>query len=267
MLRTRDAVLRISPYAWAKMLYMRDNASGEVGGYGIGQADDPLAIDDFCLIKQQCSSVTVAFDDEAVSRYFVEQVQAGRQPYQFARVWVHTHPGFSPTPSSVDEDTFARLFDKSDWGIMLVIGGNKPRVETHCRLWIGGQIRASVVLQVVIDYNMLFAGSDRQTWTQELRTLVSEDPFGAFCGATRMDDFSCAGKPPAKTADGDRHTDVSEQLEERLEAALVRRIDAERAMDDANDRGDVSGYNEATEAWEAAEEQITLYEEYLRGYY
>ena len=48
---------------------------------------------------------SVSFDDEAVADLFDTQVDAGRKPEQFARVWLHSHPGDSPRPSNTDEES------------------------------------------------------------------------------------------------------------------------------------------------------------------
>ena len=41
-------LLMVSPYAWAKLIYMRDRGSSEVSGFGISRSeDDPLFIIDF----------------------------------------------------------------------------------------------------------------------------------------------------------------------------------------------------------------------------
>ena len=58
-------------------------------------------------------------DDEAVSVFFEDQVDLGRKPEQFFRLWCHTHPGDSPDPSSIDEETFARVFGRCDWAVMV----------------------------------------------------------------------------------------------------------------------------------------------------
>ena len=78
----------------------------EIGGFGVTSNSDPLYVEDFCTVKQKVSIVSVSFDDLAVADFFEDQVDAGRKPEQFGRIWLHTHPGNSPTPSLVDEDTF-----------------------------------------------------------------------------------------------------------------------------------------------------------------
>ena len=104
-------VLRFCPTAWAKLLFFRDRGQTEIGGFGLASADDLLRVEDFVTVKQQDTVASVSFDDEAVADLFETQVDAGCRPEQFARIWLHTHPGGSPEPSATDEETFrARRF-------------------------------------------------------------------------------------------------------------------------------------------------------------
>jgi hypothetical protein len=102
--------LRLTPYAWSKLLYLRDAGPTEIGGFGISAESNLLLIEDFRLVKQRCSVATVRFDDESIADFFDEQVDRGLAPERFGRIWVHTHPGSSPLPSVTDEETFARCF-------------------------------------------------------------------------------------------------------------------------------------------------------------
>ena len=61
---TRESILRFTPYAWSKLLYMRDYGDTEVGGYGITPNEDPLLIVDFVLVKQECTGMSVELDEE-----------------------------------------------------------------------------------------------------------------------------------------------------------------------------------------------------------
>jgi len=161
--------LRFTPYAWAKLLYLRDYGDTEIGGFGISSADDLLLIEDVQLVKQQCTTVTVAFDDTAVADYFDEQCDAGRQPEQFARVWIHTHPGESAEPSSTDEETFARCFGNSDWSIMAIVavGG-----ATYARLQFNVGPAACISIPIEVDFSSTFPGSDCEAWEQEYLACV-----------------------------------------------------------------------------------------------
>ena len=78
--------LRFSPTAWAKLLYLRDKSPNEVGGFGISAPDDLLYVMEFITVKQEVSCVSVKFDDEAVGKFFDEQVDLGRKPEHFARI-------------------------------------------------------------------------------------------------------------------------------------------------------------------------------------
>ena len=174
--KKRRPALRFSPWAWAKLLCLRDLGPTEVGGFGISDAEDLLFIEDFVLIQQNCSPVTVAFDDGAVAEYFDQQIDAGRRPAQVGRVWIHTHPGTSAQPSRVDEETFARVFGRSDWAVMAILaqGG-----QTYARLQFhtgpGGGLR----IPVTVDWSRPFAASDWPGWEQDYVQRVRHREFRA----------------------------------------------------------------------------------------
>jgi hypothetical protein len=166
--------LRFSPRAWAKLLFLRDLGPTEVGGFGVSSAADLLYVDDVVLIRQDCSPVTVAFDDDDVAEYFDRQIDADRRPEQFARIWIHTHPGTSAEPSSVDEETFARVFGRSDWAVMAILargGQSYARLQFHTGP--GGSLR----IPVAVDWSQPFGGTDWTTWKQEYADQVHCEGF------------------------------------------------------------------------------------------
>lgn len=168
--------LRFSPTAWAKLLYLRDLGDTEVGGFGISLADDLLYIEDVQLVRQVCTGMSVAFDDQAVADFFDQQVDLGRRPEQFGRIWLHTHPGNSPEPSMTDEDTFARVFGRTDWAVMFILarGG---RSHAHMRFHVGPG--GDTLLPVSVDFARPFASSDHESWGEEYAANVrpEEPPF------------------------------------------------------------------------------------------
>jgi proteasome lid subunit RPN8/RPN11 len=176
----RPAALRFSPTAWAKLLCLRDLGDTEIGGFGISTADDLLLVEDVQLVAQTCTWVHVAFDDEAVAEFFDQQVDAGRQPEEFGRIWVHTHPGSSPEPSGTDEATFARVFGSADWALMFILarGG-----QSYARLRYNCGPGAELKLPVEVDYSRPFAGSEGDAWQEE------------YCASVRMPE-----PKPARTA-------------------------------------------------------------------
>ena len=176
--------MRFSPTAWAKLLFLRDWGETEVGGFGLAAADDLLFVGDIQLVRQQCTVATVAFEDEAVADFFDRQVDRGMRPEQFARIWVHTHPGGSPEPSLTDERTFERVFGKSDWAVMFVLarGG-----QTYARLAFNVGPGGAMEIASCVDYVRPFGGSDAASWEQEYRANVIAAPpmpprLGEFWG-------------------------------------------------------------------------------------
>ena len=176
-------VLRFSPTAWAKLLFMRDMTDNEVGGFGVTQADDLLFVTDFVLVKQKVTCVSVSFDDEAVADYFENQVEAGRQPEQFARIWLHTHPGNSPQPSCTDENTFARVFGSCDWAIMFIAAQDG---KTFARLRFNAGPGGEVNIPVSVDYSYEFDAADFDLWQQQYMTNVVEDTIFSLNGKSKI---------------------------------------------------------------------------------
>lgn len=165
--------LRFSPTAWAKLVYLRDRGETEVGGFGVTAEDDPFVIEEFHLVQQTCSPVSVCFDDAAVADYFDRHVDRALKPSRFARIWLHTHPGDSATPSWVDEETFHRVFGSTDWAVMFIVarGG-----QTYARLRFNAGPGASLVVPVAIDYSRPFAASDCAAWDLEYGACLRQAP-------------------------------------------------------------------------------------------
>jgi len=167
--------LRFSPYAWAKLLYLRDRGETEIGGFGLSAVDDPLLIVDILIVKQRCSVVTVAFDDEAVADLVDELVDHGIHPERFGRIWIHTHPGDCPLPSGTDEATFRRVFGRNDWSVMAIVargGARYARLAFH--VGPGGALE----IPVRIDYRRPFAGADVDGWERAYATnVIAEVPL------------------------------------------------------------------------------------------
>jgi hypothetical protein len=145
----KETRLTFSPMAWLKLMLFLHAGDTEVGGFGVSSEDDLLYIADFVTVRQHVSAVTVEFEDEAVADYFDRCVDEGLQPNRFARVWLHTHPGWSPNPSSVDEKTFARVFGGCDWAIMFIIGRTG---RTYARLQFFAGPSGQILLPVAVDW-------------------------------------------------------------------------------------------------------------------
>jgi proteasome lid subunit RPN8/RPN11 len=170
--QSRCPPLRLTAYAWAKLLTLRDLGETEVGGFGVSRHGDLLLVEDAQLVRQLCTAVTVKFDDQSVADYFDGQVDEGRTPAEFARLWIHTHPGDSPYPSATDEETFDRCFGSADWAVMFILarGGS-----TYARLRLGSNPGGNFLLPVQIDFQTSFPASDPSAWEAEYLAYVSVD--------------------------------------------------------------------------------------------
>jgi hypothetical protein len=162
-------VLRFTPTAWAQLLFLRDRGPTEIGGFGI-VGDDPFCVEEIGVIKQLATPVTVQFDDEAVADFFDEQIDRGRRPEQFGRIWVHTHPADSAEPSGTDEATFARCFGRTDWAVMFILarGG-----ETYARLRFHLGPGGDLLIPVEVDFTVPFPAADRAAWEQEFEERIT----------------------------------------------------------------------------------------------
>lgn len=129
----------------------------------------------------------MAFDDGAVAEFFDQQIDADRRPEQFARIWTHTHPGTSANPSSVDEETFARVFGRSDWAIMAILarGG-----QTYARLQFHTGPGGSLRIPVTVDWSQPFEATDWPAWEQDYLQNVRQQEFCQGSWLTRLKEQS-----------------------------------------------------------------------------
>lgn len=179
--------MRFNPVAWAKLEYFCHRGDTEIGGFGICRTGNLLAIEDFITVKQRVTEISVKFDDDAVADYFEAQVDAGRKPEQFARIWLHTHPGNSPAPSITDEMTFQRVFGGCDWAMMFILarGG-----QTYCRLRFNTGPGAALLLPTGLDFSQPFTGSDHDAWRAEYKQNINRDTTSVRGCVGALDDLS-----------------------------------------------------------------------------
>lgn len=162
--------LKMTPECWRKLLYFRDAGNTEVGAYGVVDRENPLQVIELHFLAQKTSGASVELEDDAVVEFHRAQCNAGREPWEFSRVWVHTHPGNSATPSSYDESQFRRLFGDCSWAIMLIVakGG-----EVYCRLQVqtGG---IKVYQKIDVD---IVASAPPAEWVEEFQANIQIQNF------------------------------------------------------------------------------------------
>ncbi len=181
-------MLRFSAQAWLKLQFLCHLGETEVGAFGVSAEMDMLYVEEVWTVGQRCSMASVKFDDAAVADYFEEQVDRGRSPERFGRVWLHTHPGDSASPSGTDEHTFATVFGACDWAVMFILarGGEVfARLvvrDTRSRLFLERQ------LSVRVDWASLTADGFAFTpgaWLAEYTAHVRAELDWGFPGTTR----------------------------------------------------------------------------------
>jgi proteasome lid subunit RPN8/RPN11 len=167
--RRESPQLRFTPYAWAKLRWCCHNSSDECGGFGI-TPNFPDLVEDFVMLKQDVTSVTVEFEDTAVAEFLEDMVERGLQPHQCMRVWIHTHPNMNPTPSSVDEETFERVFGDCDYAIMFILS---TKDTCYCRIQTNVGIPTEQKIGAAVDYSTSFGPSNEEAWKKEFDENVS----------------------------------------------------------------------------------------------
>jgi hypothetical protein len=151
------------------LLFLRDTGPTEVGAFGISSPSDLLLVEDLVLLQQDCTEVTVRFDDGSVADHFDRQVDLGRTPEQVGRIWIHTHPGSCPLPSRTDETTFSRCFGSSDWAILFILArGGKSYARIRFTAGPGGEME----LAVGIACEGPFPAADTATWVRGYQECV-----------------------------------------------------------------------------------------------
>ncbi len=164
---------------------MRDISDNEVGAFAIADSDDLLFVTDIVLVKQKVTCVSVCFEDESVANYFEDQVDAGRKPEQFARIWCHSHPGTSPQPSSRDENTFERVFGSCDWAVMFIIATDG---KSYARLRFNTGPGSEIQIPVCVDYGVEFKEADFNSWKKEYhQNVIEESAIKVSCGPKEVE--------------------------------------------------------------------------------
>jgi len=165
--------LRFTPSAWAKLTWLCLKEPVEIGGFGVTDPADPLCVVEFVTVKQQADWASIRFEDSAVADYFDQQVDRGRRPEQFARIWIHCHPGDSPLPSGTDEETFARVFGHCQWAVMAILARTG---KTYARLRFNVGPGGQILIPTEVDYRRPFPASDHAAWAAEFGANIQPFP-------------------------------------------------------------------------------------------
>lgn len=170
---------KFTPYAWAKICYMRDVDRVEVAGYGESAEDDLATIIDFHMVEQDNAPATVSLRGDGIAGHLEGMFERGVPPERCGRIWIHTHPSNGVTPSSTDEKTFEELYDAAPWSVMLIVG---TEGATSCRLKVMKPFPYIVECQTGLTWDYDFAGSDREDWAEEYERCVNKQKTTVYTG-------------------------------------------------------------------------------------
>lgn len=197
--RGERPTIRFTPYAWSKLLFLRDCGNTEVGGFGIHATNDLLLVEDMRLVTQQCTTASVQFADADVQKLCDEQSRDQVSTRNIDRIWIHTHPGDCARPSEADEETFARCYSEVDWAVMFIIAASG---DTYARLLFNIGPGCSRRLRVAVDYTTEFRQTDFAGWRSEYEANVQiiaplnspVDRHGRFRRGSNLNSFDCLQK-------------------------------------------------------------------------
>ncbi len=135
-----------------------------------------MLVEDLLLIKQKVTCVTIDYDDNDLNRLLYEMDQQKIPNEQFLRVWIHTHPGSSATPSGTDESTFNSIYRKYPHAIMFILaqGG-----QTYTRLRLAHKQGLETELQISneVVFNCEYDCPNFDAWKKEYEQYVSVKTF------------------------------------------------------------------------------------------
>lgn len=217
--------LTFSPQAWLKILYMKNSADTEVSGFGISKADNPLYVEDFITVKQECTAVTTDMDEQALDKYLEEMEEVRGLPISsFYRIWIHTHPNMSPSPSGTDEENFSTMFKSCTWAIMVIVGKDE---EVYARLQLN---KVDVVSRLEMELNtevdwMSLSADLQESWQTELKENIKKkvwaSPGSVYSRSNWGNMYSNSRHWRNSAAAAQRQTSLVEEYEEANEAILA----------------------------------------------
>jgi len=174
----RHTQITLTSYVWEKLKFMKSAGNSEVSGFGISDTTNPFCMVDFVVPTQVCNSMGTEIDGEAILNYLEQQACLDTVPY--TRMWVHTHPGFSAIPSSVDWNTFLQCFGNAPWSVMLVLGGKSDSDVVYAVINVNSTICMLLPVEVVVAYDVPCEPKDTDAWFAEYQrnvTICSSVPY------------------------------------------------------------------------------------------
>jgi hypothetical protein len=213
--------VRLAAAAYWHLQWLCHRTECEVSAMGVfAEGREDLLIEEFILVKQTVTEMTVSLDMEWWADKQAELFgERGIQPWRTS-CWAHTHPAGINRPSGVDDATMEKSFGGWDFALMLILtkaGVFYGRLEFQQEL-AGAAVRLCLPAVFVVDWlaapAVTVSGDVLAQWEAEFRALVREDdlwdePFAIGPRRLRTKSNSDSGPPVfAETKGGDRDEQV-----------------------------------------------------------
>lgn len=170
VIRDKKPSLTFAPTAWAKIQYfLRNGNDVEISGFGISRKDDLLVVEDFALLKQESQTAFVTLDDEAIANHVEDCLDKGISPDRCARIWIHTHPGMSTTPSSHDWKIFRDVFGRSEWAVMCIL----TETGASAHLSLSKPFKMEIGISALPDYGVPIEAIDYEALAREYKEKIT----------------------------------------------------------------------------------------------
>lgn len=130
-----EPALRFSLKAHTQLQWFLQRTPNEVACWGVCEdPDDPLYVTRLYFPKQENSQAYVEMDDTSNLMMLSTMAKKDIHPYQCQRIWIHTHPGNSASPSGTDQKTLDRISEGCPWFVMFIMAkGGQYTCTLRCR--------------------------------------------------------------------------------------------------------------------------------------
>lgn len=141
-----------SPVAYQKLRYFLNNKDDvEIAGFGQTSPEYPEVIIDFHLVGQIAEPVDVTMTEDGIQDYVDKMSDLDVPMNECFRIWIHTHPTFSTSPSAQDIKTFQELYESNPWFAMIILN---RKDEWHGEIgYKSGPVPTSYEVDLDIDWD------------------------------------------------------------------------------------------------------------------
>ena len=166
------AAYKFSPTAYAKVVWLLRNVKDETAAMGIVDPNNKWRIIDIEIVEQESSACEVELLN--LPDFALEMEQRGYDMEQCMRVWIHTHPGASCTPSNTDETTFDNLLSAYPYFGMIIFG---RELDAYAKVGYRVGPPCNVEVKVKVDWDTNFVNVDFDQFKKDVEAKVKKKSY------------------------------------------------------------------------------------------